>query len=360
MININDKSRDFPSLIMREETFGVLILDKIEDRFYFLDRKGFENIRKYNEKKTLNEIIDLLTKNGMVKEFNFEINGLFLKNPCTVTWEITHLCNLNCFYCFSNDFERRIFRYDLIDLIINNFKDADVMRVILTGGEPVINMQNLFYILKILSKTKMGIVLSTNGTLIDDRIAKKLKEYISYVQISLDGKCNTHDSVKGLGAFEKAIDGIECCTKNGIFTQVNLIPTKLNEKEIIEVISLCEELGVKKFHLFPLIPRGKATDVYEKVKLDQIEIERIYYDCQKAKDRLNWNINISLSRRYFSEGSCILVKPDGSVHSPSYDSDESIYVGNLENESLMKLWVESTAFNKKNHLTQTNPYMIIV
>jgi len=283
-----------------------------------------------------------------------------LRKPCTVTWEITQKCNLDCCYCFSkNSASVEILRYELIDLIIDNINNAEVMRIILTGGEPLINLKRLFYILDKLSNTKMGIILSTNGTMIDDGLAKKISKYVSAVQISLDGKKNTHDEIKGRGTFEKTIKGIEYCIKNDIFTQVNLVPTKLNKEEIIEVVSLCEELGVNRFQLFPLIPRGKGVKVYEILKIDKMEIERIYNDCQKVKKRRGWNINIGLSRRHFTQGSCILIKPDGSVYSPSYDSNESFYAGNLNNESLLRLWEESKVFNRKNHLIQTNPYMII-
>lgn len=354
-------------ILVREEPFGLLIYDRAGDRFYFLDRENFENTNFINER----QIVDFLINSGIItinntkviiksRKYDFERSNFYLKRPCTVTWEITQKCNFDCCYCFSkNSTSVEMLRYVLIDQIIDNIKSAEVMRIILTGGEPLINLKRLFYILDKLSNTKMGIIISTNGTMIDGNLAKKLSKYVSAVQISLDGKQNTHDGIKGRGTFEKTVRGIECCIKNDIYTQVNLIPTKLNKEEIIEVISLCENLGVNRFHLFPLIPRGKGVKVYETLKIDKKEIERIYNDCQKAKKRRSWNINIGLSRRHFTQGSCILIKPDGSVYSPSYDSNDSSYAGNLNNESLLRLWKESKVFNRRNHVIQTNPYMII-
>jgi MoaA/NifB/PqqE/SkfB family radical SAM enzyme len=365
-----------PRILVREESFGLLIYDIGGDRFYFLDRENSENTNRFKKRKFIKErqqgIIDFLINLGIVsiidgkvsiiesKEYDFEKVNFYLGKPCTVTWEITQKCNLDCCYCFSkNSTSVEILRYELIDQIIDNIKGAEVMRVIITGGEPLINLKRFFYILDKLSNTKIGIILSTNGTMIDDRLAIKISRYVSAVQISLDGKKDTHDKIKGRGTFEKTIKGIEYCIKNGIFTQVNLVPTKLNRDEIIEVVSLCEKLRVNRFQLFPLIPRGKGVKVYETLKIDKMKIERIYSACQRAKKRRGWNISIGLSRRHFTEGSCILIKPDGSVYSPSYDSDVSSYAGNLDNESLLSLWEESKVFNRKNHLIQSNPYMII-
>ena len=363
-------------MLLREEPFGLLIYDVVEDRFYFLNTKNLKNSKQFKKMKFVNgsqqEIIDFFIDSGIViikeekvsitesKECDFEKSNFYLSKPCTVAWEITLECNLDCCYCFSKSFtDVGTPHHELIDKISNDIQNAEVMRVILTGGEPLIDLEKLFYILHKLSKIEIGMILSTNGTLIDNNIAKKISRYISAVQISLDGKQNTHDMIKGKGTFNKTIEGIKNCIKNGIFTQVNLIPTKLNKEEIIEVVSLCEELEVNRFHLFPLIPRGKGVKVYEKLKINKIEIERIYNECQKAKKRGGWDIGISLSRRHISQGSCILIKPDGSVYSPSYDSAESSYAGDLNNESLLRLWEESKAFNRKNHLIQTNPYMIV-
>ncbi len=362
-MNSNISLENYHHLLARKESFGYVIYDIATDRFYFLHKKDLENISQFKEWEFIKEekkgIINfLINSNIKCKEYDFEKSNFYLMKPCTVTWEITHKCNLDCCYCFSKNSNSVEPNYEFVNQVISNMKNAEVMRVILTGGEPLIDLEKLFYILENISKNKMGIILSTNGTMIDKNIAIKISRYLTAIQISLDGKQITHDGIKGRGTFEKSIEGLNFCIKNGIFTQVNLIPTKLNRNEIIDVISLCEELGVNRFHLFPIIPRGKGIDVYEKLKVDKMEIGRIYENCQKAKEINGWNINISLSRRHLSQGSCILIKPNGSVHSPSYDSEESFFVGDLNNNSLFKTWKESKIFNKKNHLIQTNPYLI--
>jgi MoaA/NifB/PqqE/SkfB family radical SAM enzyme len=231
------------------------------------------------------------------------------------------------------------------------------MRVIITGGEPLIDKNNLLLILSKLSDVKIGIVLASNGTLVDEDIASYLSGYLSAVQISLDGMKATHDSIKGIGNFDKAVKGIKHFLCNGILTQVNIIPTQNNIDEIIDVLYLCECLGVDRFHLFPLIPRGRGAEVYKNLSLDMAGIVSIYEKCLKTKLINGWNINIGLSRRHMVDGSCILVKPDGTVYSPSYVSSENQYAGNIETDSLLELWEKSKSFNKKNHLIQTNPYI---
>lgn len=363
-MNSNINFENSQHLLARKESFGYVIYDIAIDRFYFLHKKDLENISRFKEWEFIKEenqgIIDfLINSNIKCKEYDFEKPNFNLMKPCTVTWEITHKCNLDCCYCFSRNSKSCEPNYEFVNQVISNIKNAEVMRVILTGGEPLIDLEKLFYILENISKNKMGIILSTNGTMIDKNLSIKISRYITAIQISLDGKQTTHDRIKGKGNFKKSIEGINYCIENGTFTQVNLVPTKLNRTEIIDIISLCEELGVNRFHLFPIIPRGKGIDVYETLNIDKMEIGRIYENCRKAKEKNGWDIDISLSRRHLSQGSCILIKPNNSVHSPSYNSNESFYAGELNNSSLLKIWEESKIFNKKNHLIQTNPYLII-
>lgn len=356
------------NILMRNEAFGMLLYVMRLDRFYFICD---ENDKKSSMEMTsdprfkLKNLLDgssmtgkILQRSKDAEEFNFENCDFYLDKPCTVTWEITNKCNLKCPYCFVMKNSEEKFDKELINTIIKNLENAEVMRVILTGGEPFINQDKLFYILNKLSHRRFGIIISSNGTLITEDLAERIKKYVSCVQISLDGKRITHDSIKGEGSFKKTIRGIKNCKKNNILVQVNIVPTKKNINQILEIAKLCEILGVDRLQLFPLIPRGGGIMVFDEFRVDLKEIKSVYRYCQMKKERKNWNISIGLSRRHLVKGSCILIEPDGSVYSPSYDSGESLYAGNIINKSLLSMWDESEAFDKVNHLLQVNPYKI--
>lgn len=355
------------NILSRKESFGILVYLQSSDRFYFMQNS--EIIRNFfGSKEIINlfgvaHIIEKIIQNDCSKAasiFNFENSDYHLNKPCTITWEITNECNLNCSYCFAKDTSTiDIFDKELINTIIESLEDSGVMRVILTGGEPFMNIDKLLYILDRLSNIQVGIILSSNGTLISEDLAQMIKKYLTSIQISIDGKKETHDAIKGKGCFDQTIESIKICKRNDIFLQVNLVPTKKNISEIMDVAYLCESLGVNRLQIFPLIPRGGGITVYDDLRLDPQEIEKIHDKCLNAKKRNKWNIFIGLSRRHLAKGSCVLIKPNGKVYSPSYDSSDNVYAGDLRNRSLLNIWNESNAFNKKNHLLQVNPYQII-
>ena len=75
----------------------------------------------------------------------------------------------------------------------------------ITGGEPLCN-PHLFKILDLIKQDDDLISFSilTNGTLITEEIAKKIKSYNPYyVQVSLEGGKKTNDYIRGKGTSKK-------------------------------------------------------------------------------------------------------------------------------------------------------------
>ncbi len=89
----------------------------------------------------------------------------------------------------------------------------------------------------------MRAVISTNGTLIDQEMADKLKQFgLSYVGISLDGVEATHDRFRGeQGAFAAAMEGVRNCQEAGIKVGLRFTINKHNYKEIPAIFDLVED-----------------------------------------------------------------------------------------------------------------------
>ena len=106
-----------------------------------------------------------------------------------VAWEITRSCNLFCAHCrgsasaaqYSGELStEECFR--LIDQILEVGKPI----IILTGGEPLAR-SDVFAIGKYAVANGLRVVMGTNGTLITEEVAAKLKEVpVSRIGISLD------------------------------------------------------------------------------------------------------------------------------------------------------------------------------
>ena len=168
----------------------------------------------------------------------------------TLQWHITHLCNLRCKHCYQDDYSA-FEKPEEAKTVISQFRDLLNAygcrgRLNITGGEPLTH-PGLFDILLLARSEGLKTGVLTNGTLIGEWEARKLRACgVDYVQISLDGMERVHDSIRGKGSFEKAVNGIYALRTQGIFTSISFTAQNNNKGELKRLASFCEDLGVNK------------------------------------------------------------------------------------------------------------------
>jgi heme b synthase len=185
-----------------------------------------------------------------------------------VAWELTRNCNLFCAHCRGSatpdcyDDElttEECFR--LIDQILEVGKPI----IILTGGEPLCR-PDVTEIARYAVSKGLRVVMGTNGTLITEEVAKKLRDVsVSRVGISLDFPvAKLQDDFRGKeGAFNAAIKGIANARSAGIEVQINSTVTRLNVDYLEDLLSLALEVGAVAFHPFMLVPTGRGKGLEE-------------------------------------------------------------------------------------------------
>jgi radical SAM protein with 4Fe4S-binding SPASM domain len=184
--------------------------------------------------------------------------------PLVVSWNVTRKCNLKCQHCYINaatDELRDELTTEEAKRLIDQIYKVSRPLLILSGGEPLLR-QDLFEIIRYGASKGFRMGLGSNGSLIDKKIARDLKEAgVKTVSISLDSSIpKNHDDFRGVeGSWQKAIEAITALRQNGILVQVNTTVTRQNHEEIDDIMSLAEELGVENFHLFFLVPTGRGT-----------------------------------------------------------------------------------------------------
>ncbi|MBQ9024133.1 MAG: 4Fe-4S cluster-binding domain-containing protein [Bacilli bacterium] len=85
--------------------------------------------------------------------------------------ELTRQCNLECMHCFRGDSENKYMKEEIIEKIFNNI--ARINTLLLTGGEPLLAINQLKKITDILSQDKMNIkelIIVTNGSVLTDEL----------------------------------------------------------------------------------------------------------------------------------------------------------------------------------------------
>lgn len=189
--------------------------------------------------------------------------------PLVLSYNVTRECNMKCSHCYINATDKKLedeLTTQEAKALIDQIHQVSSPLLILSGGEPLLR-PDIFELIEYGSKKGLKMGLGSNGYLIDDSVAKKLKDAgIATVSISLDSNIPAqHDEFRGVtGAWEKAVNACKVLRKNGVLVQVNTTLTHDNYNQIDDIMTLAESIGVENFHLFFLVPTGrgvKLTDI---------------------------------------------------------------------------------------------------
>ena len=180
-------------------------------------------------------------------------------------WHLSENCNLRCIHCYQENHKPICLKYSDLEKIYKQYKNLlkklDMKgHINITGGEPLCN-PFFFKILDLIKEDSDLISFSvlTNGTLITDKIAQKIKSYNPYyVQVSLEGTRKTNDFIRGKGTYKKISEGIKALKKQGIYTSISFTATKLNYKEFPKVVKLAKKLNVDNVWSDRFIPLGNS------------------------------------------------------------------------------------------------------
>jgi radical SAM protein with 4Fe4S-binding SPASM domain len=193
-----------------------------------------------------------------------EIKSQFV--PLVVSWNVTAKCNLKCAHCYINAGEKKNIdelSTDSAKLLIHQIAEVSKPLLILSGGEPLLR-EDIFELIRYGKERGLKMAMGSNGMLIDDVIAQKLKEAgIHTVSISLDSnEPELHDRFRGVaGSWKKAVEAIKALRRNGVIVQVNTTVTQQNYNQIGDIFALAEKLGAENFHLFFLVPTGRGARI---------------------------------------------------------------------------------------------------
>lgn len=217
--------------------------------------------------------------------------------------EVTRACNLNCVHCRASSglgpYTDELGTEEIKHLLEDITKVGKPI-VILTGGEPLLR-EDIFEIAKHGDGMGLRMVMATNGTLIDKKIAKKMLDSgIKRVSISLDGNdSHTHDGFRKVeGAFERAMAGIEVLKQVGIEFQINTTIVGLNKTLLPKINEKALELGAAAHHIFMLVPVGRGKEIRE-ISLEAEEYEKILGWFLERKDQIRMQLKATCAPQYY-------------------------------------------------------------
>ncbi|MFA5055658.1 MAG: radical SAM protein [Dehalococcoidia bacterium] len=210
------------------------------------------------------------------------------KGKPIVVWNCTTRCNLRCIHCYSSADSRDAdssMNTDEGKVFIRQLADFGVPVLLFSGGEPFLR-DDFFELARYAVDVGLGVVVSTNGTLITPDAASEIKSIgFREVGISLDGVGEINDRFRGMdGAYEAALEGIRNCKAAGQRVSLRMTLTKENCSEVSSILDLVEREGIDRVCFYHLAYSGRGSTLIDS-DLSHDETRRVVdLICERTVD----------------------------------------------------------------------------
>jgi len=246
----------------------------------------------------------------------------------TILFHVTFVCNLNCRHCYLDKMKGIHINPDLFLSTVYQLEKLQGLKILISGGEPLLHPQ-IFEMLEALKTIKLRKMLLSNGMLIDEKIARKLKDFVHEVQISVDGT-DSHDEFRNnQNAFVKAIQAIKYLTKEGVDVSVATMIHSQNIDELSTLESILKDLHVKSWVLDVPSKTGEF--------LKYPELVPSIKEAGEALNKYGWGAPFEEINEIYACGAHLCaVMPNGDVTKCGFFSEKP--VGNLTQMNLVDCW----------------------
>lgn len=302
-------------------------------------------------------------KNKIIKEYE---NTDYVK----ITINPTLDCNVRCWYCYEDKYEKSMMSSSMITATINFLcalikeKEIKELQLSFFGGEPLLYFDNVVLpIIKGIAPigkdrgTSVRVHFTTNGLLLSSRIIEILKDLAlpTSFQIAFDGGRSQHNSVKflseGYSCYDKTIDNAQKAIEAGFFV---IVRCNYNKKTVLSFEELIKDF--EEFHSNENLSFSFQR-IWQEAEDDEMkELRNKLYDELTDKYKFQSNINSlgthSLSRCYADSKFNYLINYDGIVgRCTARNFTEEYGIGRLSEKGLRLKHIE-TGFEATSYKQQ--------
>ena len=294
-------------------------------------------------------------------------NGRSMQSEYVITdefyfqWHITERCNKHCIHCYQSSHPSTELPLADLKLILDRLDEALVKwniqgSISFTGGEPFIRQSELFALMTCVDQLQSFNFydILTNGSLITDEIACLLKRQhkLGRIQVSLEGSTAIiNDTIRGEGSYQETLSAIRTMKKHGLTVSVMTTLSRINYRNIPELIDLVAGEGVDYLSMERLVPEGRGEQLRDQL-LSAAEIKELYENIYKRANSNN-SIRILMYRPLFTllapdnpdigalcsiGNNALTIMPDGTVY-PCRRLPISI--GNILTDGIFPIWYDS-------------------
>lgn len=320
-----------------------------------------------------------MLKNKIIKNQSYFVDAIQKDSPYKplfVKLKLTWNCNLRCQMC--NHWRERAtdMPVDFFKNIVTQLAELGCKRIHLSGGEPLLYPQ-VFELMEYIRKKNIKLTMTTNGTLINEKIAQKIGELqVSNINVSIDSPLpEIHDKVRGIqNAFHRTLRGIELLKKyHQAKLQINMVVNPLNYTTVSELPDLAYNIGANNICLIPVKIRTQEIPFFElenlieyNEKIAPITLakglmynlvknsQQIYIFGQNLKE-LKESCNGKYAQGYYDTHPCIalwthaLIDHMGRVSACCYTVNSPI-LGDLKSQTFYEIWTNKN-YQKIRNIT---------
>ncbi|MGB9709895.1 MAG: radical SAM protein [Thermodesulfovibrio sp.] len=235
------------------------------DELYSIDEKALKILKSIETGNLLNingkdekEFITYCINEGILTEKpQKRIKTVIKQSPIPslryLELQITNQCNLRCKHCFVERDKPQSLSFEKIKKILKEFEQMQGLRVLITGGEPLLHPE-FEKINDFITNLAIRKILFTNGVLLTDDVLKNLN--VEEIQISLDGMKKGHEILRGKGTFDKTLQAIKRAIEYGFQVSVATVIHKGNLTDFKELENLIKTLEIREWTVDALTITG--------------------------------------------------------------------------------------------------------
>lgn len=282
--------------------------------------------------------------------------------------EVTGKCNLKCAHCFNSDFAskeaiaRQMSSEQLIGLI-DELDTLNVRRIQLSGGEPLLR-KDIFKIIDAIDRNHMFLdVISTNATVINEKLAERLSQRFSEngaLYISMDGlNVESYESLRGEGVFAKFEPAIKLLADKKCRVFINTMAVRSNLHEMDDLYDwMVAHPFIQGWRIGLPKVLGRYVDYHQDLELEFEEVilkfkqllirwlaERPSFRLELSDFFRTDSFDSGLEDHQLDDNPCkyaitnMSIKPDGTaVFCASLEMHKPAVLGNVIDEGLAAVW----------------------
>ena len=270
---------------------------------------------------------------------------------------LTYFCNLKCKHCYVNKKTMKDISKTRIKRLIKELADLGVFKIVFTHGESLIR-RDVFEIISFCYNLDIDTTLITNGLLLNNEYAKKLKKAkVTRIVISFDSLSKKyHNNLRGRSdSWDGAISAMNNCRNNSLRFGLNVTINKSNYRNLEKIILFAIEKGAQDIY-FLTIRANKGYDIGQKGFLNKYPgiIYKLWKLKQKYKSKIDLafhdplaipslagKIKQSEMKSVLVENQCqagrswISIKPTGEINPCNF---LSLNLGNAYRSGIKNIW----------------------